>query len=455
MQEQGDHRVKRLVFAMTCADQPAAFAARSRLFAMVDDAVVPALDEALSRHADGHVHHIERVEIDLGRLTLEHLDARRLRAAIVDEVSRHLLTLPAPAAQAIPAAVSLADTLATFLATGVLPWQAAGRRLADLEAETMALMAADAAALVERLRPLLREPAASARFVLQFSAAFLDWMAARLQAATPERAGALVLALSAELSPSATTLVEASVVMLRAAAHLSAGATAAQWQEQARQFAQTAEETVPLRRDRADTVSPGDQRTDRGDGERRDADRGAAAADAAAADDTAASETLYVGNAGIVLLHPFLPRLFSHLALIDARQFVTPAAQERAVHLLHFLATGAEHPEEHELPLHKLLCGVALTRPVARMLPLQQSEKDEAEHLLAAVIGHWAKLKATSPHGLRDAFLRRDGKLQRTPDAWVLTVEQRGIDILLDHLPWALSVVKLPWMARPLRVEWG
>ena len=157
-----------------------------------------------------------------------------------------------------------------------------------------------------------------------------------------------------------------------------------------------------------------------------------------------------------VLLHPFLPRFFSHLALIDARrQFVAPTAQERAVHLLHFLATGAEHPEEHELPLHKLLCGVALSRPVARVLALQQAEKDEAERLLAAVIGHWSKLKATSPQGLRDAFLRRDGKLQSTQDAWVLTVEQRSIDILLDHLPWTLSLVKLPWMAQALRVDWG
>ena len=81
MQEQGEHRIKRLVFAMECADQAAAFAARSRLFAMVDDAVVPALDEALSAYAhDRRLHRIDRIEIDLGRLTLEHLDARRLRA---------------------------------------------------------------------------------------------------------------------------------------------------------------------------------------------------------------------------------------------------------------------------------------------------------------------------------------------------------------------------------------
>src|SRR5262245_6787964 len=135
MQEQ-HHRIKRLVFALDCANPAAAFVARTRLFAMVDD-VAPALDEPLASYAaDPRLHRIERVEIDLGRLTLEHLDARRLRAALVDELSRRLRELP-PLVEASAATESLADTIAAFLATGTLPWHAARRRLAELEADAM------------------------------------------------------------------------------------------------------------------------------------------------------------------------------------------------------------------------------------------------------------------------------------------------------------------------------
>src|SRR5262245_14281421 len=218
MQEQ-HHRIKRLVFALDCADQAAAFMARTRLFAMVDD-VAPALDDTLSAYAhDRRLHRIERVEIDLGRLTLEHLDARRLRAALVDELSRRLRALPPPLVEASAATESLADTIAAFLATGTLPWHAARRRLAELEADAMALAERDAAALVNRLRSRLGATE-SLRFVLQFSSTFLDWMIGQLRAASPEDVRALAQAL-----PSARSSSVAATV-LRAAASVPAGATA-------------------------------------------------------------------------------------------------------------------------------------------------------------------------------------------------------------------------------------
>jgi hypothetical protein len=29
------------------------------------------------------------------------------------------------------------------------------------------------------------------------------------------------------------------------------------------------------------------------------------------------------------------------------------------------------------------------------------------------------------------------------------------VDVLLDSLPWSVSVVRLPWMAAPLWVDWA
>ena len=35
-----------------------------------------------------------------------------------------------------------------------------------------------------------------------------------------------------------------------------------------------------------------------------------------------------------------------------------------------------------------------------------------------------------------------------------LSAEARTVDVLLDQLPWGVSLLKLPWMDRLLRVEW-
>jgi hypothetical protein len=169
-----------------------------------------------------------------------------------------------------------------------------------------------------------------------------------------------------------------------------------------------------------------------------------------------AEDVWYVGHAGLVLLHPFFPRFFAKLELLDAqRQFRTPEARERAVHLLYFLGSGMEHPDEHATLLCKLICGVPFEQPIHRELALRDEEKAEANALLAAAIAHWGKLGSTSAAGLREGFLARDGKIARTSTGFVLTVEQRAIDVLLDHLPWTLSIVRLPWMARPLLVNWA
>jgi hypothetical protein len=39
--------------------------------------------------------------------------------------------------------------------------------------------------------------------------------------------------------------------------------------------------------------------------------------------------------------------------------------------------------------------------------------------------------------------------------AAILRVERRGIDVLLDSLPWTISQVKTPFMDRILAVDWA
>ena len=164
---------------------------------------------------------------------------------------------------------------------------------------------------------------------------------------------------------------------------------------------------------------------------------------------------LYLRNAGLVLLHPYLPAHFEHLGLVKDKAFVDEGARQKAIYQLQHLATGDEQEPEYSLTLNKLLCGHPLEQPLARDTVLSEAERAEAENLLKAVICNWPALKNTSPDGLREGFLLREGKLTRNPFDWLLQVEQKTLDILLGRLPWGLSLIKLPWMPEMLRVEWA
>ena len=164
-------------------------------------------------------------------------------------------------------------------------------------------------------------------------------------------------------------------------------------------------------------------------------------------------EGIYVDNAGLVILHPFLQMFFENLGVAHAGALVEP---DRALHLLHFLCTGQTPAPEYELVLPKLLCNIPLEDPVASDIVLTDKEKDESMSLLTSAIRWWEALRNTSPDALRGTFLCRPGKLSVRGDGdWLLQVERQSYDILLDHLPWGISAVKLPWMERILWVEWG
>ena len=161
---------------------------------------------------------------------------------------------------------------------------------------------------------------------------------------------------------------------------------------------------------------------------------------------------IFIDNAGLVLLHPFLLKLFEELGIAGEDAILRP---ERALSLLHYLVTGETESPEYELVLPKILCGISLTEPVPLTVAPDETEQIEASNLLGAVIQHWEALRSTTPDGLRGNFLVRPGKVSRKDDGdWLLQVESREFDILLDQLPWGISMIKLPWMKDMLWVEW-
>ena len=167
----------------------------------------------------------------------------------------------------------------------------------------------------------------------------------------------------------------------------------------------------------------------------------------------AKDDFILVPDAGLVLLHPFLPRLFEHCHWLHENEFVNDEARNRAVHALHYLAAGDEEAPEYVLMLPKLLCGIPLELTVVA-LPLTGTEKEACDELLVQVIGHWSVLRNTSPAGLRETFLYREGKLFLTDEGSRLEVLRKTEDILLNRLPWGFSMIKFSWMPGLLSVTW-
>lgn len=167
--------------------------------------------------------------------------------------------------------------------------------------------------------------------------------------------------------------------------------------------------------------------------------------------------------AGLVVLHPFLPRLLQGLQLHSGQpgEPLSPAVLPRAMALLHALACGPGPAPalELDLPLLKLLLGLpplqGLSNPAA---VLAEPDVAEVQALLEAVRQHWPALRGSSVATLRVSFLQRRGLLRRTSASvgagWQLQVHGEAFDLLLAHLPWSLGWVKLPWMPEPLSVDW-
>lgn len=162
----------------------------------------------------------------------------------------------------------------------------------------------------------------------------------------------------------------------------------------------------------------------------------------------------YLQNAGVILMHAFLPRFFNALNLCKEGKFIDNIKKQKAVHLLHYIATGEIQPPEYEVTLYKFLCGIPFNLPIRKIVRLSAKEKRECNKLISAAIDHWEILGNTSAEGLRESFFQREGKLQHTDQGWQLLIEQNSIDVLLDKLPWNLGIVKFPWMEEILKVNW-
>lgn len=164
---------------------------------------------------------------------------------------------------------------------------------------------------------------------------------------------------------------------------------------------------------------------------------------------------IYIANAGLILLHPFLPSLFRSAGLLTAENgFVSDTARQRATVLLHYLQNSEDAYNEWEMAFNKILCGLPVGAAITGRISLSEREKQECGELWAAVADHWQALRGASASAVIETFIRRPGKISFADGHWLLQVERSGTDVLLDRLPWGFGVVRLPWLDALIYTEW-
>jgi hypothetical protein len=438
------HRIRHQILELELPREAGAVALQRRASRVFQEQVLPRLDEAFSRIAPAdRVVRIEHLELDLGEIAEANWE-RDFVEKCVQQISQQVAekAFEVNAEESVKTLSAEENAVAVFrhfLEMGTLPWYAKHLTLSELEQMVDKNLAGGSAFWRQEIRRLLKQnDHALQRLLWQFSVAFaekvvaaavglpLDWIQQAKQIRQSQTGqkttdqAFVVLAkylLGTDLSVLKNTLPEAALL--------------------AQIFSEEALSSVkPTQINaRQESEKPSHKRPHTSD-----------------------PEGFLIDNAGLVLLAVYLPPFFKKLGIeIQSPLDQSPVTNhQRAIHLLHFLSTGQEHPEEPVLVLPKILCGLSLETPIPKDFDLTEEEKIEATRLLEAIVRNWPVLKNTSPDGLRSGFIKRAGLLSWSEDraSWVLRVERLGQDLLLEKVPWSYSVIKLPWMEEMLQVEW-
>jgi hypothetical protein len=423
--------------------------------------LLPAIEKAFDQSfPENQVLKIDRLEIDAGSINLDRINqefAATVLAELLKVIQREIIHQNVTHEKSIQdnhlagsTAENLADVLIYFLKTGSLPWSfrlKPGKTLEDaLDAEFAGgWNEKEISLIVLKLKDALSYPNAIKRLVNQFSYKFQSEL---LQLVSIEVKGIAEKIFSyvdiENLPPEIIAefrkvLIESSfnyslvaerptesVLISRMADNLPAGLSS---QAEIKEIIKTGS-TVTIKMPDGKQNGKAHQNPIQ----------------------VSTQEGIYIDNAGLVLLHPFLPRYFETLGIVKDNEMLRP---DRALSLLHFLVTEQTTAPEYELVLPKILCEYSIIAPVASEGPINENESDESLALLTAIILHWSALRNTGPEALRQTFLKRPGKLYQDKNGdWRLVVETQTFDVLLEQLPWGINMIKLPWMKQMLKVEW-
>lgn len=167
------------------------------------------------------------------------------------------------------------------------------------------------------------------------------------------------------------------------------------------------------------------------------------------------NEQIRVSNSGLIILWPFFTAFFERAGYMQETTFISSNHQNRAVYALQYLGYMSTDFPEYELPLNKILVGMAVEDTVDPIEALTTEEMELSKGLLeGGLIHNWPKVQNSSPEAIQESFLQREGVITMGREQLELKVEKKGLDILMHELSWSVSLIKLPWMQKPLHIDW-
>lgn len=458
------HLIHRQIVELECSSEQRALHWQQELVRICENRLTPELERVLERFADSkQVIQIEQLSLDLGTL-----NSNDFQESFVSAV---LKQLPKQLEESIKSLDinniskghhNAFETFTYFLKHGTLPWWSGPVSLAQIAEEVLEqanLISQNQA--VTQLREALQSRQGRERLLLQFGTTFWEKL---LQAIVPDRWNLvnnwsdILLQILSEVNISknqhnklkhrVTQVIlhpeepEINIFFTKAVHELN---VLNEFISQIKKLKKSEKLPPELSAETIHSVV-----------EKLKEAAPAASEDASKSEQETDMEDLteegsFISNAGLVLLAPFLLEYLKACEVAEDERLLN---KEQAVHYLQYLITGKKMTPEYDLILNKLLCDLPLDAPVPLEIEFSAGALEQADSLLNSVIHYWDVLKNTSVEGLRESFLQRPGKLSRRDDGWLLQVEQQSYDILLEHLPWSYSIVKLPWMPEMLWVEW-
>lgn len=427
------HIIKKQVISLAINKKSGVFRMQQAMSAHYRNKVLPVLENIFNELShDDEMIHIDHLEINLGEVSEDEINRDDWGEDIRSTIKEQLYAQIGQARERKQIgheakAIGICRQWLFYMQNGYLPWNTLQVNEAWYN-QVLEALAADYNSVTELRGIIKQQPAVSHRIVWQHSEKFLIQLVTIL--APEDRPGLAnvinglqqMFSRSGEPAPTGTQESAYKVKLWERLIFLSAGL------EKGLTPKRLVEE---VRKINDITIGSGELRVESID-----------------------EEGLFVQYAGIVLIHPFLSTLFKRLQWVKEGKFEDDKSKQKALHLLHYAATGREEAEEYELVVPKILCNWPLAMPIERDVELNKNELDETDRMLIAVIEQWPVLQNTSADGLREGFLQRKGKYFKRNDKRYLQIESASIDVLLDQLPWNMGIIKLPWMKDMLWVEW-
>ena len=166
------------------------------------------------------------------------------------------------------------------------------------------------------------------------------------------------------------------------------------------------------------------------------------------------TDSIVIQNAGLIILWPFFYRLFDKCGFLIDKEFKDDESLQKAILLTQYLVTGVTKCNENELVLNKILCGAPQNSHVDVTVELDELYTDLCDSLLKGVLKNWEKLSNSSVETLRETFLIREGILRPVELDYNLNVIKGPFDMLIETIPWNISIIQTTFMKNRITVDW-